>query len=97
MTTNPADLVKGTHFLIAVPTPLKEDAHGDKSADLDCVRSAINMIVTYAQPGSCIVIESSVPVGTTRKLLTPHKNTFHCGMSPERIGKYTRSLRIDGN
>lgn len=85
LTTNPKDLVKGTHFLIAVPTPLLEDAVGQKSADLSCVKDAIKLIVTHAQPGSCIIIESSVPVGTTRKLLTQHKSAFHCGMSPERI------------
>lgn len=85
LTINPADLSKGTHFLIAVPTPLKEDSHGGKSADLSCVKTAISIITSYAQPNSCVVIESSVPVGTTRKLLTVHKSTFHCGMSPERI------------
>ncbi|KAK5078071.1 hypothetical protein LTR64_003525 [Lithohypha guttulata] len=85
LTTNPAEIAKGTHFLIAVPTPLQDDGHGNKSADLHCVKDAINLIITHAQPGSCIIIESSVPVGTTRKLLTKHKSTFHCGMSPERI------------
>lgn len=81
LTNDPADLAKGTHFLIAVPTPLRED----RSVDLDCVKSAISLIMTFAQPNSSIVIESSVPVGTTRRLLTPYKTEFHCGMSPERI------------
>lgn len=80
-TNNVADLAKGTFFFIAVPTPLRED----NSVNLDIVQTAINNVVSYAQPGSCIVIESSVPVGTTRKLLGPYKSTFHCGMSPERI------------
>lgn len=81
LTNDPADLAKGTHFLIAVPTPLRED----RSVDLDCIKSAISLIVAFAQPSSSIVIESSVPVGTTRRQLTPYKTAFHCGMSPERI------------
>lgn len=81
LTNDPTDLAKGTHFLIAVPTLLRDD----HSVDLECVKSAINLIITFAPPNSSIVIESSVPVGTTRRLLTPHKTAFHCGMSPERI------------
>ncbi|KAK5952137.1 hypothetical protein OHC33_007024 [Knufia fluminis] len=81
LTNDPADLAKGTHFLIAVPTPLNED----HSVNLDFVKSAISLIMAFAQPNSSIIIESSVPVGTTRKLLTPYKTAFHCGMSPERI------------
>lgn len=81
LTNDSADLAKGTHFLIAVPTLLRED----HTVDLDCVKSAISLVVAFAQPNSSIVIESSVPVGTTRRLLTPHKTAFHCGMSPERI------------
>jgi len=81
VTSDPTELSKGTHFLIAVPTSLRND----NSINLDFVLAALNTIVTYAKPGSCIVIESSVAVGTTRRLLTPYKSTFHCGMSPERI------------
>ena len=81
LTDDSADLAKGTHFLIAVPTPLRED----HSVNLDYVKSAINLIMAFAQANSSIIIESSVPVGTTRRLLTPYKTVFHCGMSPERI------------
>lgn len=81
LTTDPSELTNGTHFLIAVPTVLRED----NSVNLDNVTSALNTIVAYAKPDSCIVIESSVSVGTTRRLLTPLKSMFHCGMSPERI------------
>lgn len=80
-TNNAADLAKGTHFFIAVPTLLRDD----HSVNLEYVQAAILNVTTHAKPGSCIVIESSVPVGTTRKLLGPHKSTYHCGMSPERI------------
>lgn len=81
LTIDPSELAKGTHFLIAVPTSLRDD----NSINLDHVTLALNTIIAFAKPGSCIVIESSVAVGTTRKLLTPYKSIFHCGMSPERI------------
>lgn len=81
LTTDASSLKKGTHFVIAVPTPLRED----HSVNLDYVTSAIKTIVAVARPGSVIVIESSVPVGTTRRLLGPYKTIFNCGMSPERI------------
>lgn len=81
LTSTPSELSEGTHFLIAVPTVLRED----NSINLDNVISALNTVTTFAKLDSCIVIESSVAVGTTRRLLTPLKSKFHCGMSPERI------------
>lgn len=86
VTTDSQRLVKGTHFLIAVPTPLRED----NTVNLIHVQSALSLVVSMAQPNSCIVIESSVPIGTTRKLLGPYQSMFHGGMSPERIdpGRY---------
>ena len=81
LTASPTALVLGTHFLIAVPTPLKEDY----SVNLDFVNAALRSVTKYASFGSTIVIESSVPVGTTRRLLAPYTHLYHLGMSPERI------------
>jgi nucleotide sugar dehydrogenase len=90
-TTNASHLSRGTHFLVAVPTPLREDM----MPDLHCLASALQTVFLYAQSGSCIVIESSIPVGTTRRMLGPFKDRYHCGMSPERIdpGRATPSAR----
>lgn len=81
LTSKPAALARATHYFIAVPTNLKEDG----SVNLDFVRLAVKTVLQHAKPGACIVIESSVPVGTTRDLLSSYKDLFHCGMSPERI------------
>jgi nucleotide sugar dehydrogenase len=81
LTTDESYLSRGTHYLISVPTPLKQN----NTVNLDHVRSALRTVVQYARPQCCIIIESSVPVGTTRQILGPYANVFHCGMSPERI------------
>ncbi|KAF2150171.1 nucleotide sugar dehydrogenase [Myriangium duriaei CBS 260.36] len=73
-------LAHGTHYLIAVPTLLGED----QAVDTTHLNSAIHTVLRYAKPGSTIVIESSVSVGTTRRLLGAYSD-MHCGMSPERI------------
>lgn len=89
LTCNPSDIGGATHFFIAVPTLLNPD----KTIDLGYVETAIDTILSCAAPGSCITIESSVPVGTTRRLLGEHQQRYHCGMSPERIdpGRITPS------
>ena len=81
LTTDEAFLSSGTHYLIAVPTLLNEG----RSINLEYVKAAIQTVKKYARSHCCIVIESSVAVGTTRALLGPYKNKYHCGMSPERI------------
>ncbi|KAK7702492.1 hypothetical protein SLS57_011362 [Botryosphaeria dothidea] len=81
LTSDKSKLSEATHYLISVPTLLKED----RSIDLSHLLSAIGLVLSYARPGCVIVIESSVSVGTTRHIFTPHKNIFHCGMSPERV------------
>jgi len=51
-------------FIITVPTPLKKN----KSADLRYVMKAGEYISKRLMPGNLIIIESTVPVGTTEKL-----------------------------
>ncbi|KAI4151071.1 MAG: hypothetical protein LQ340_003712 [Diploschistes diacapsis] len=81
LTTNSSNLSHGTHYLIAVPTPVRED----RSVNLDFVIAAVQAVFRHAKRGSTIVIESTVPVGTTQELLGPSKHLFNGGMSPERI------------
>ncbi|KAK5395804.1 hypothetical protein LTR07_008679 [Exophiala xenobiotica] len=82
-TTNPAQLAGATHFLIAVPTIL----HPDKRIDTSHLRTAVYTVGLYARPKATIVIESSVAVGMTRRLLTDLMVTrgLRGGMSPERV------------
>ena len=93
-------------FLIAVPTPLESSL---KIADLKAVRSAAKMIRPHLQEGNLVILESTVPPGTSEKLLIPmlEKNRlgvgdFHLAYCPERaipgktIHEMTNNDRIIG-
>jgi UDP-N-acetyl-D-mannosaminuronic acid dehydrogenase len=58
-TPEPADV-----FVIAVPTPIDDD----KRPDLRSVFAAVSSIVNLLAPGNIVIIESTVPIGTTEKL-----------------------------
>jgi len=77
------------YFVIAVPTPF----HGNKKADLSYVFAAADSIATVLAPGNTVLLESTVPVGTTDALahhlqkktgMSAGKDFFvaHC---PERV------------
>lgn len=51
-------------FVIAVPTPF----HDDKSADLSYVEAAARSVAKVLVPGNLVILESTSPVGTTRKI-----------------------------
>jgi UDP-N-acetyl-D-mannosaminuronic acid dehydrogenase len=51
-------------FLIAVPTPFKKD----NEPDLVYIENAARMIAPFLEPGSLVILESTVPIGTTRQL-----------------------------
>jgi UDP-N-acetyl-D-mannosaminuronic acid dehydrogenase len=55
-------------YLIAVPTPLELPR---KTADLSMVEAACASIVPQLRPGALVVLESTVPPLTCRKILTP--------------------------
>lgn len=57
-----------TVIIVCVPTPLeyRHDIGGGK-ADLSSVYSALDQIAAILIPGSLLIIESTCPVGTTRK------------------------------
>jgi UDP-N-acetyl-D-mannosaminuronic acid dehydrogenase len=76
-------------FIIAVPTPLR----ADRTADLSHVEQAARHILPYLRPGNLVVLESTVPPGTTSGMLAeilsesglqPGQDLFlaHC---PERV------------
>ncbi len=55
-------------FLIAVPTPFDSEA---KMADLKYVRSAAKMIYPFLRRGNLIIVESTIPPGTSEKVVVP--------------------------
>ncbi|KAJ1024090.1 hypothetical protein NDA16_002929 [Ustilago loliicola] len=69
--------------LVSVPTLLTADL---SQIDQTHIRSAFNMVSRIAQPGSTVVVESSVTVGMTRELFSPLLvKGVHVGFSPERV------------
>jgi UDP-N-acetyl-D-mannosaminuronic acid dehydrogenase len=54
-------------FIIAVPTPITRG----KGADLEAVKAASASIVPYLRKGNLVILESTVPPGTTRELVQP--------------------------
>lgn len=74
-------------FIIAVPTPFKDGY----VPNLDYVQAAAQAIAPYLRPGNFIILESTVPVGTTEMLArwlqaagadTSQLIVAHC---PERV------------
>nr|WP_281256384.1 UDP-N-acetyl-D-mannosamine dehydrogenase [Arsukibacterium tuosuense] len=59
LTPEPADA-----FMIAVPTPFKEN----KSPDLSYIKAALETIAPVLVKGNLIVLESTSPVGTTEQI-----------------------------
>jgi len=55
-------------FIIAVPTPLNKE---NKMSELKYVKSAANMIYPYLKKDNLVILESTVPPGTSEKLLVP--------------------------
>ena len=51
-------------FLIAVPTPFRED----RSPNLDYIDAAADSIAPMLVPGNVVILESTSPVGTTARL-----------------------------
>lgn len=89
----PADV-----FIIAVPTPITKD----KRADLSAVVCASESIVPVLKKGNLVILESTVPPGTTNDLVVPILERsglaagadFHVVHAPERVlpGKILEEL-----
>lgn len=85
-------------FIISVPTPIKED----KGADLTAVVAAAESIVPYLRTGNLVILESTVPPGTTEELVVPilersglaAGRDFQVVHAPERVlpGQIMREL-----
>jgi UDP-N-acetyl-D-mannosaminuronic acid dehydrogenase len=95
-------------FLIAVPTPFQQDAHGEfdgrqyKLADMRAVTSATEAILPHLRKGNLVVLESTSPPRTTLDLVAPilersglkAGSDFFLCYSPERVlpGQILREL-----
>jgi len=74
-------------FSISVPTLLTHDDKSGKTTINDShVKSAISLVESLASPGSVVVLESSVHVGMSRKLLSGlRQKGVYCSFSSERV------------
>jgi len=81
--------VEADIFIIAVPTPIKDN----HEPDLSYVESATKLISPFVKPGNLVILESTSPVGTTDEIVAKilsddghdtDKEVFvaHC---PERV------------
>ena len=75
-------------FLIAVPTPFR-DGH---EPDISFVESAVRMIIPCLRKGNIVILESTSPVGTTKKIAAliysekpDLKDTLFIAYCPERV------------
>jgi UDP-N-acetyl-D-mannosaminuronic acid dehydrogenase len=98
---------KADVFIIAVPTPFKEN----RKPDLTYVEQATKSIAPYLEPGNIVILESTSPVGTTEKVAEwileersdlsideNSKNRIFVAHCPERVlpGKILKEL-IENN
>ena len=58
--------VEADAFIIAVPTPVHEDA--GHTPGLEYVDAATSSISSYVRPGNMVILESTSPVGTTEHI-----------------------------
>ncbi|MBW4496547.1 MAG: UDP-N-acetyl-D-mannosamine dehydrogenase [Oscillatoria princeps RMCB-10] len=63
-TPAPADV-----FILAVPTPFKEE----HVPDISYVEAATQAVAPYLEPGNLVILESTSPVGTTEKIASQLK------------------------
>jgi UDP-N-acetyl-D-mannosaminuronic acid dehydrogenase len=83
------DVEKANVFIIAVPTPLNKRI---KKAELNYVRLAGEMVYPHLSKDNLVILESTVPPGTTEKLVVPlleksrlvAGRDFHVAFCPER-------------
>ncbi|MDM7942603.1 MAG: UDP-N-acetyl-D-mannosamine dehydrogenase [Hydrogenophaga sp.] len=73
---------EGDTFILAVPTPFKEEGGNPKAPDLSYVEAATRAIAPYLREDNLVILESTSPVGTTEVI----ENIIH-GLRPDLVGK----------
>lgn len=75
-------------FILCVPTPFKENHQPDTS----CVEAAFRSVLPHLEKGNLVILESTSPVGTTRKLSkileaerSELKDSIYFAYGPERV------------
>jgi UDP-N-acetyl-D-mannosaminuronic acid dehydrogenase len=93
-TTDTAAAVAGADLVVVVPPLLVDDAG---TPDWRAFDSAVADVARGVQAGTTVVIETTVPVGTTRNRVAPRMPAgVHVAFSPERVssGRVLRDLAV---
>ncbi|MCF7900126.1 nucleotide sugar dehydrogenase [Candidatus Babeliales bacterium] len=95
------DYEAADYFVVAVPTPFKDN----KRADLSYISSAAMSIAHVIQKGNTVILESTVPVGATRSFafVLEHETglksgkDFYVAHCPERVlpGNIFHELKVN--
>ncbi|TCN05303.1 UDP-N-acetyl-D-mannosaminuronic acid dehydrogenase [Bacillus sp. BK006] len=80
-------------FIISVPTPINED----KTANLNFVIKAIEMILPYLQKGNLIILESTVPPKTVTQMVIPLLKQTKLKIGEEIFVAYSPERVLPGN
>lgn len=99
-----AELLPADVFVIAVPTPFLDAGDGAKRADLSFVDSAAASIAAVLRPGNLVILESTVPPRSTRRVEERlaqksglPKDAFLTAHCPERIIPGNMLAELTGN
>lgn len=84
------EISEAEYHIICVPTPFNQER---KKANLEAVRSAASALRSYLRPKDTVILESTVPPGTTENVLQPileeeglnAKDDFGLAYSPETV------------
>jgi len=70
-------------FLIAVPTPFRNNPNGIPQPNIDYVFAAARALAPKLSPGNLVLLESTSPVGTTEQLAQVIEEA--CGLTRDQI------------
>ena len=100
--------VRASAFVLAVPTPVADD----HEIDMTFLETAVQDIAPLLEPGNLVILESTCPPGTTRRIanllrtmrpdLDSDENRIHFAHAPERVlpgkimNEMVRNSRIIG-
>ena len=93
-TTDTAAAVAGADLVVLVPPLLVGD---DGTPDWRAFDGAVDDVARGVQAGTTVVVETTVPVGTTRNRVAPRMpEGVHVAFSPERVssGRVLRDLAV---
>lgn len=87
-------LAPSNAFLIAVPTPLRENR---KTADLAALEGALRSVVPQLRKGNLVIINSTCPVATCREIAIPILETSGLKVDEDFLLAYCPERLYPGN